>query len=138
MKILVNSLVLILGVIVGMIVNMLIIEYGILLIPNPPAYDNSSMEVMQSTFHLLEPKHLITPWLAHAIGTLVGALITFNLAKSNQFYLALVVCIIFLIGGIMMVVSIPSPMWFNVLDLGLAYIPMAWVVDKFLNFRKTN
>lgn len=136
MKILINSGVLILGVVIGMIVNMLIIENGVLLIPNPVGYDNSSMEAMQDTIHLLEPKHFIMPWLAHALGTLVGAVITFNLAKSNQFYLALVVCVVFLIGGSMMVVSLPSPIWFNVVDLVLAYIPMAWVAKKLLNFRK--
>jgi hypothetical protein len=136
MKILVNSLVLIFGVIVGMVINMLIIKYGVLLIPNPIGYDNTSIEGMQSTIHLLEPKHYITPWLAHALGTLIGALITFNLAKSSNFILALVVCIVFLIGGSVMVLSLPSPMLFTILDLGLAYLPMAWIVKKYLNFKK--
>jgi hypothetical protein len=137
MKILVNSLALIIGVIIGMFINMLIIEYGVILIPNPIGYDNTSMEAMKSTIHLLEPKHYIIPWLAHAMGTLVGALITFNLAKSNNFVLALVVCIVFLIGGSMMVLSLPSPIWFTILDLGLAYLPMAWIVKKYLNFKKS-
>ncbi len=136
MKIVINSIVLIIGVVVGMIINMSIINYGVLLIPNPVGYDNTSMEAMESTFHLLESKHFIIPWLAHAIGTFIGVLITYSFVKSNQFYLALAVCVIFLIGGIMMVAKLPSPMWFNVLDLGLAYLPMAWLVKKYFNFRK--
>jgi hypothetical protein len=30
-------------------------------------------------------------------------------------------------GGVYMVNILPSPMWFNVLDLGLAYFPMAFL-----------
>lgn len=137
MKLVINSIALIVGVMVGMAVNMLIINYGVVLIPSPMGYDNSSMEAMQNTIHLLEPKHFITPWLAHALGTLVGALITFNIAKSSKFILALVVCVVFLIGGIIMVMSLPSPIWFTILDLGLAYLPMAWVVKKYLNFNRS-
>lgn len=40
------------------------------------------------------------------------------------------VALVFLYGGISMVSQVPSPMWFTVLDLGLAYIPMAWLATK--------
>jgi len=34
----------------------------------------------------------------------------------------------FLIGGIMMIVMIPeTPLWFSILDLVGAYIPMGWL-----------
>jgi len=138
MKIVMNVIALILGVIIGAAVNMLIVSNGSALIPFPDGYDMTDMESMKLTMNLLSPKNYIIPWLAHAVGTLVGAVVTFNLAKSNQFYLALVVCIVFLTGGIMMVVALPSPMWFNGLDLGLAYLPMAWIVQRFFSFRKEN
>ena len=119
-----------------MIINMLIVKYGVVMISNPLGYDNSSMETMQNTFNLLQPKHFITPWLAHAFGTFISALFVFNFTKSNPFYLAIVVCATFLIGGTIMVVSLPSPLWFTILDLGLAYLPMAWLVRRYFNFRK--
>ena len=33
-------------------------------------------------------------------------------------------------SGIMMVMMLPSPMWFTLVDLGLAYIPMAYLAGK--------
>jgi len=35
-----------------------------------------------------------------------------------------------LIGGIINTFMIPAPIWFNVLDLFMAYIPMAWFGGK--------
>ncbi len=133
-----NIVALILGVLIGGLVNMLIVSNGSALIPFPEGYDMTSMESMAKTMNLLSPKNYVIPWLAHAVGTLVGALITFNIAKTFKFYLGLTVCIFYLAGGIYMVVSLPSPLWFDILDLGLAYLPMAWLVKRYFNFRKEN
>jgi hypothetical protein len=43
---------------------------------------------------------------------------------------ALVIGAFFLIGGAMMVFMLPSPLWFSVVDLALAYFPMAWLGGK--------
>ena len=133
MKIVVNLIAVIIGVIVGGIINMLIIEYGVYLIPTPEAYDVTNMDTMLVSFHLLEPKHFIMPWMAHALGTFIGALLTFKVAKTNKFYLALIICVFFLFGGIYMVVLLPSPLWFTILDLGLAYLPMVWIINKYFS-----
>jgi len=138
MKIVMNIVALILGVMIGGVVNMLIVSNGSVLIPFPDGYDMTSMESMETTMSLLSPKNYIIPWLAHAIGTFIGALVTFNIAKTYRFHLAMTVCVFYLMGGIYMVVSLPSPIWFNVIDLGLAYLPMAWIVQSFFNFRKDN
>ena len=39
------------------------------------------------------------------------------------------VALVFLYGGISMVTQVPSPVVY-VLDLGIAYIPMAWLATK--------
>ncbi len=44
-----------------------------------------------------------------------------------KFVLALFVGGPFLLGGIMMLMMLPSPMWFIILDLVLAYIPMGYL-----------
>ncbi len=36
----------------------------------------------------------------------------------------------------MMVLQLPSPMWFNALDLIVAYIPMAYLGGKLVNRKK--
>jgi threonine/homoserine/homoserine lactone efflux protein len=43
---------------------------------------------------------------------------------------ALTIGIVFLIGGIMNVMMLPSPLWFTILDLVGAYLPMAYLAWK--------
>lgn len=65
------------------------------------------------------------PFLAHALGTFVGALVAALIAANRKMLFAIVIGLFNLTGGIVAVTMIPAPMWFNVTDLVLAYIPMA-------------
>jgi hypothetical protein len=87
--------------------------------------------------HLFEPKHFIFPFLAHALGTLVGAAVAARIAASRKFELAMAIGALFLAGGIGSVMMLPSPTWFNVLDLVGAYFPMAWIGWKLAARRVT-
>jgi hypothetical protein len=49
--------------------------------------------------------------------------------------ISLIIGSLFFVGGLQMVMELPSPMWFNVLDLGLAYFPMVWLGHR-LGFKK--
>lgn len=122
-----NILAVLLGLFVGGTVNMGIITISGSIIPPPEGTDTTTMEGLKAAMELFEMKHFIFPFLAHAIGTLVGALLASLIAASHQLKLALVIGAFFLIGGITMVLSVPSPLWFTIIDLGLAYIPMAWI-----------
>jgi len=53
------------------------------------------------------------------------------IAASHKMRFALGIGAFFLIGGIVMVISVPSPTWFAALDLLVAYIPMAYLGGKF-------
>lgn len=116
----------IVGLIIGGIVNMGIVTIGPSIIPPPEGIDTTTVEGLAAGIHLFEFKHFIMPFLAHALGTFVGAYIAARFSTRNKLKYGLIVGFIFLLGGIIMVVSIPSPIWFNVTDLALAYIPMAW------------
>ena len=70
------------------------------------------------------------PFLAHALGTLVGAFIAAKIAVSHKMRFALGLGVFFLLGGIAAVFMLPAPMWYNVTDLVLAYIPMAYLGGK--------
>lgn len=80
--------------------------------------------------HLFEPRHFLFPFLAHAIGTLAGAVVAGLIAASYKMKFALGIGVFFLIGGIANVFMLPAPAWFVVADLALAYIPMGWLGGK--------
>jgi hypothetical protein len=117
----------------------MIVKYGALVIPYPDGYDHSTSESFKSTFHLLQPIHFIVPFLAHAIGTLVGCFLVCKLALSHHKNLVLLVAALFFLGGLSIVIMLYplSPMWFNIVDLIGAYFPMAWLGYRF-GFKKHN
>ena len=125
-KIVRNVLAVITGIVLGSVVNMGIIMLQYSFIALPEGVDVTNTESLQSSMHLFEPKHFIFPFLAHAIGTLVGAYMSVRIAASHKMYFALGIGVFFLIGGISMVFMIPAPIWFIIADLSLAYIPMGW------------
>jgi len=96
-------------------------------IPPPAGADLTTMEGLRSSMRLLEPKHFLFPFLAHALGTLSGAFAAAALAASRKTALALLIGLLFLAGGAMSVSMLPAPMWFNIVDLAGAYLPMAWI-----------
>lgn len=122
-----NILALITGLVVGSIVNMGIIMISGSIIPPPEGADVTTMEGLLESMHLFKPINFLMPFLAHALGTLVGALLTAYIAASDQKKWALGVGVFFLLGGIANVVALPSPLWFNIVDLVGAYIPMAYL-----------
>lgn len=127
MSMLKNILAVLLGIVVGSLVNMGLIMVSGSIIPPPAGADATTMEGLQASMHLFEFKHFIFPFLAHALGTLAGAAVVTMLAVSHQLRYAISIGVVFLAGGISNVVLLPSPLWFNVVDLVGAYLPMAWL-----------
>lgn len=125
-----NTLAVILGLFVGSIVNMAIILMSSSVIPPPNGADVTTMEGLKTTMHLFEPKHFIFPFLAHAIGTFAGAATTALIAATRKTELALVIGAFFLLGGVINVGTLPSPIWYNIIDLAFAYLPMAYLARK--------
>lgn len=137
MNILRNILAVIVGIVVGGIVNMAIIMISGAIILPPEGADMTTTEGIKAAMPLMEFKHFIMPFLAHALGTLVGAFIAALIAFNHQLNMARIVGVLFLFGGIMMIVQIPStPLWFKIVDLGLAYIPMACIGGRLVSKNK--
>jgi hypothetical protein len=122
-----NILSLIAGLVLGNIVNMFIVMIGPSLIPPPDGTDMTTVEGLKAALPLLKPKHYIMPLLAHGLGTLAGAFLTAKLAISHHKRFAIVIGIFFLVGGIAASMMIPAPTLFIVLDLAVAYLPMAYL-----------
>jgi len=124
--ILLNILAILLGLFIGSFVNMSIINISGSIIPPPLGIDVTTEEGLKNAMPFFEPKHFLFPFLAHAIGTFFGAFITTLISKTYRKTFALVIGLAFLIGGIIMINLVPTPLWFSITDLVLAYIPMAF------------
>jgi hypothetical protein len=125
-----NILAVIVGLLVGSFVNMGLILISGYIIPPPADVDTSTMEGLKATMHLFQPKHFLFPFLAHALGTLVGALIAAKFAANHNMKFALAIGLLFFIGGLANVFMLPSPMWFTLVDLTGAYFPMAYLAGR--------
>ena len=125
-QILKNSAIVILGIIIGMFVNIGLIVLGGIIFP---PYEN--FEPMNAINWDL--KYFIFPFLAHALGTFSGAFIVSKLSKKTNIIIPLIVGCYFLLGGIYMATILPAPIWFILLDITGGYIPMAllgWKLAK--------
>ena len=130
-----NVLAVIAGAVIGMMVNGSIIKISGSIIPYPEGVDVNIFENLKANMHRFEPRHFIMPFLAHAIGTFVGALITALIAATYKMKFALVIGLLSMIGGISAVYMLPAPTWFDIIDLVGAYIPMAWMAGKLVESR---
>ena len=125
-----NIVAVVLGLIVGSIINMGLIMISGKVIPPPEGVDVTTMEGLKSSMHLFEPKHFLFPFLAHALGSFAGSFVASMLGATQRMKLAMAVSAFFLLGGIVNVFLLPSPTWFSALDLIGAYIPMGWFAGK--------
>ena len=124
-----NALALMVGIVVGSVVNMALITLSPSLVPPPAGVNLSDPESLKQSIHLFSPRHFVMPFLAHAVGTLAGALAAFLIARHKT-PMAYVIGLLFLCGGIAASFMIPAPRWFIALDVLAAYLPMAWLATQ--------
>jgi hypothetical protein len=122
-----NILAVIVGIVVCMFVNGGIISLSGSIIPLPEGLNPNDLESFKANAHLLQPKHFIMPFMAHALGSLFGGLVAAFIAANRKMTFAVVIGCVHLLGGIAAAFMIPAPIWFIALDLIVAYIPMAYL-----------
>ncbi len=122
-----NILAVVVGLVIGGVVNMALITLSPSLIPPPAGVDVNDAESLAKGIHLFGPRHFIMPFLAHALGTLVGAIVAYLIAATYRLQMAYLIGLVFLCGGVAASFMIPAPAWFIALDLVAAYLPMAWL-----------
>ena len=118
------------GLVAASVVNMSIILCGSFVVAPPPGADMNTPEGIRAAMSQMTPIHFLMPFLAHVSGTLAGGLAAAVTAASHKMTFALVIGVIFLGFGIVMVGMVGGPVWFIVCDLGIAYVPMAWLGGK--------
>ncbi len=125
-----NVLAVVAGIIVGSVVNLGIVSLGPNIIPLPDGADTSTMEALRESMKLYTPIHFLSPFLAHALGTLAGAFVAAKFAATHRARMGIGIGLFFLLGGITAVVQLGGPLWFKAADLLLAYIPMGYLGAK--------
>lgn len=132
-----NILAVLAGIVVAGIVNMAIIMVSGSVITPPEGVDPNDMESIKANIDRFEAKHFLSPFLAHALGALVGAFVAARLAASHRMSFAMGIGAFNLLGGVMAATMIPAPTWFIVADLALAYLPMGWIGGRLATGRAT-
>lgn len=130
MRILRLLLAAIVAIVVGSVVNMALITVGPQLIPPPSGADVTTMGGLKASIHLFAPRHYLFPFLAHALGTFVGAFVATLLTPGRAAWPASVVGVFFLLGGIASAFMLPAAAWFIALDILFAYLPAAWLAHR--------
>jgi hypothetical protein len=121
-----NVLAVILGAVVCVALNGLLLNLMMKVILPPAGFRPND----PTTYGLLEARHYLSPFVAHALPSLIGGLLAALIAASHRMTCALVVGGLHLLGGILAAIMIPAPTWFIALDLVVAYLPMAWLGGK--------
>jgi uncharacterized membrane protein YagU involved in acid resistance len=62
------------ALILGGVFNSLVLNFGMEIIPPPEGYDMNNPSELAKAMAVMEPKHFLSPFLAHALGTLVGVI----------------------------------------------------------------
>ena len=125
-----NILAVVAGLVVANIVNMVLLKLGHAVIALPPGADVNTMDGLKAAMPSFGPEQFIFPFLAHAIGTLLGALVAALIASSHKFTFAMVIGVVSMIGGIVAGIYLQAPLWYDAIDFIFAYIPMAWIGAK--------
>ncbi|MFS4494042.1 hypothetical protein [Maribacter sp. 2308TA10-17] len=124
-----NILAVVLGWVGGSIINIGLVNIGSSIMPIP-GVDTNDLTALAEAMPTLDFKYFIFPFLAHALGTLMGAAIAYRIAVSHKMKFAWAIGVLFLIGGIAVNYMLPGPTWFAVADIASAYLPMAWIGGK--------
>ncbi len=126
-----NTLAVVAGLFVGMVVNMALITLNSkVLYPMPEGVDFKDKERFQAYISTLPAPAFLIVMAAHLGQAFVGGLVAAWLGESQPITLAMIVGSISLLGGIMMMRTVKGPAWMVIelpLYLVLAYAAGAMV-----------
>lgn len=110
----------------GLLVNGGLVALGHRIIPLPNGLSGDTPEALTAAIPFMSAEHFLFPFLAHAGGSLVSAFVASLISRNHNFWFPALFGALFMAGGIYMAVILPAPFWFEAVDLGFAYLPMAW------------
>ncbi len=124
-----NFLAVIAGLAVGMAVNMsLVMLNAVVLFPMPPGTSMQDPEQMNAYIATLPTAAFFVVLAAHLGQSFVGGWVAARLGSSRPMWLAMIVGVAALAGGIMNMMTIKGPDWMFI-ELPL-YLVVAWLAGR--------
>ena len=123
-KIIRKILAIVVGLITGSLFNLALIKVSAMIYAPEGGVDFNDQVAMQAYVASLPVAALLLVLAAHGGGSFVGGAVCALIAGQKWILGAVLVGGTFLLGGIMMLSSVPAPIWFAVIDV-LLYVPLA-------------
>ena len=128
------------SVVAGLLVGALVI-FGVeaivgLLYPMPVGMNPQDPLAFNAYLATLPPMAFVLVLLGHGLGSFVGAGVATLVARRESLWPAMIVGGLATIAGIVNLVTVPHPLWFNIVD-GLIYLPLAYLAARLLQAPST-
>ena len=131
-----NILAVVMALIVGSFVIVLIERVGHSLYPIPESLDFRNKEAIRSYLNEAPIGSLLFVFFAWAGGALIGGLVSSYIATESPVKMALVSGGIFMVFGIVNMITIPNPFW--MWSALLVFVPMSWLGSKVVMVTRKN
>jgi hypothetical protein len=119
-----NILAVIAGLVVGMAINMALVQLNIVFFPLPEGVDVTNSEQMREAIEGMPSAAWILVFVAHLAQAFVGGWVAARLGKSHPMVLAMIVGVLSLAGGIANALMLSTPLW-TWIEMPL-YLVAAW------------
>ncbi len=126
-----NILCIVAGIVAGVVVIMVVQTIGHQVYPVASDVDYEDQEAMRALVASMPAGALLFVLLSYALGSFVGGGLTARLSPGGHMRHALIVGAVLMVMGLMNLVSIPHPLWFNLGTL-LVFLPAAWLGGQLL------
>ena len=128
-RIVIGTLGVVVGIVVGMIAMMSLHFASMLVYPLPEGIDFMSadpenMEKLNAWFGTLPAGAFVLATLAHGLGCMAGAAVATLVSGRRSLIPAIVIGLFFTVGGVMNLSSVPHPSWFPFVDVPI-YLVLA-------------
>lgn len=114
------------GMAVGMVVNMGLVQLNMAMHAPPEGMNTQDREQFKAYVATLPVLGFLVVLLAHQGQAFVGAIVGTLIAGRRSVVVALAVGAFTLLGCVLMLFMAPGPIWFAVLDV-LLPLPLAWL-----------
>ncbi|NVK22119.1 MAG: hypothetical protein HWD86_06345 [Kangiellaceae bacterium] len=112
------------GVVVGVLTIFAIESINMVRFPWPEGLSMEDTEAFNAYVASLPIDALLTVILAYALGSFVAGFVSAKVATSKHMVIGIICGALLTVAGIMNIMAIPHPMWFNIVSL-IVFIPMA-------------